>query len=178
MQKYHWLGLFALLTLVLAGAAIGRIAQVAQRRRNVSHRAGYCADRLVRRSARPSPGGLPMIYWLFTDGRDGPSVGCCIPLLCLAPDPTADHSDDDGRGYPPHQRRTREAVRLATRDADRHLCRDPADDHDALPDPSGGSGGAARTLERQRGDRAAGRCAARHQHDAPVPVRRDAGVHR
>jgi len=25
MQNYHWLGLFALVTLVLAGAAIGRI---------------------------------------------------------------------------------------------------------------------------------------------------------
>ena len=25
MQNYHWLGLFALLTLVLAGAAIGRM---------------------------------------------------------------------------------------------------------------------------------------------------------
>ncbi|MBE2268093.1 MAG: hypothetical protein IAE80_07650 [Anaerolinea sp.] len=25
MQKHHWLGLFALLTLVLAGAAIGRM---------------------------------------------------------------------------------------------------------------------------------------------------------
>ena len=25
MQKHHWLGMFALLTLVLAGAAIGRI---------------------------------------------------------------------------------------------------------------------------------------------------------
>lgn len=28
MQKHHWLGLFALLTLVLAGAAIGRILKL------------------------------------------------------------------------------------------------------------------------------------------------------
>ena len=28
MQNYHWLGLFALLTLVLAGAAIGRILKL------------------------------------------------------------------------------------------------------------------------------------------------------
>jgi len=28
MQEYHWLGLFALLTLVLAGAAIGRILKL------------------------------------------------------------------------------------------------------------------------------------------------------
>jgi len=28
MQRHHWLGLFALLTLVLAGAAIGRILKL------------------------------------------------------------------------------------------------------------------------------------------------------
>ena len=28
MQQHHWLGLFALLTLVLAGAAIGRILEL------------------------------------------------------------------------------------------------------------------------------------------------------
>ncbi|MBE2266676.1 MAG: hypothetical protein IAE80_00490 [Anaerolinea sp.] len=28
MQNYHWLGLFALLTLVVAGAAIGRIVKL------------------------------------------------------------------------------------------------------------------------------------------------------
>jgi hypothetical protein len=28
MQEHHWLGLFALLTLVLAGAAIGRILKL------------------------------------------------------------------------------------------------------------------------------------------------------
>jgi len=39
---------------------------------------------LVHGATDTPPGGLPMIYWLFTDGREM-LAGLLMPLLCLAP---------------------------------------------------------------------------------------------
>ncbi len=80
---YLGIGFFALLTALLAGAAMGCLLGLSASEGTyltalVLALIGWLAGR------RAAVAGQPMIYWLFTDGRAG-LTGLLPLLLCSAP---------------------------------------------------------------------------------------------